>query len=52
LAALEEVLMPLRLEAWERIFAVGDAADAGYLLLEGEVTLELEIDGSRRRSRP
>jgi glutaminase len=49
LAALEEVLVPLRFEEGERIFAVGDPADAGYLLLEGEVTLELEIDGSRRR---
>jgi glutaminase len=49
LEALEEVLVPLRFKEGERIFAVGDPADAGYLLLEGEVTLELEIDGSRRR---
>jgi glutaminase len=49
LAVLEEVLVPRRFEAGERIFAVGDPADAGFLLLEGEVTLELRIDGSPRR---
>jgi glutaminase len=49
LAALEEVLVPLRFEADERIFTVGDPADAAFLLLEGEVTLELEVDGTRRR---
>jgi glutaminase len=49
LAALERVLVPLRFEAGERIFSAGDPADAGYLLLEGEVTLELELDGSSRR---
>src|SRR6202012_789466 len=31
------------------IFAVGDPADAAFLLLEGEVTLELEIGATRRR---
>jgi glutaminase len=49
LAALEEATAPLRFEAGERIFAVGDPADAAFLLLEGEVTLELEIAGTRRR---
>ncbi|HEY5334345.1 MAG TPA: glutaminase A [Solirubrobacterales bacterium] len=49
LAALEAAVVPLRFEAGEKIFSVGDPADAGYLLLEGEVTLEIEIDGSRRR---
>jgi glutaminase len=49
LAALEAALVPLRFEEGERIFAVGDPADAAFLLLEGEVTLELEIAGTRRR---
>ncbi|MGH2938924.1 MAG: glutaminase A [Solirubrobacterales bacterium] len=49
LAALEEATEPLHFEAGERIFAVGDPADAAYLLLEGEVTVELEIAGARRR---
>jgi glutaminase len=49
LAALEEATVPLRFEAGERIFAVGDPADAAFLLLEGEVTLEMEIAGTRRR---
>ena len=49
LAALEEATEPLRFEAGERIFAVGDPADAAFLLLEGEVTLELELAGTRRR---
>ncbi len=49
LAALEEAVVPLLFEEGERIFAVGDPADAAFLLLEGEVTLELEIAGTRRR---
>jgi glutaminase len=49
LAALEEAVVPLRFEEGERIFAVGDPADAAFLLLEGEVTLELEIAGTHRR---
>jgi glutaminase len=49
LAALEGASVPLRFERGERIFAAGDPADAAYFLLEGEVTLELEIDGTRRR---
>jgi glutaminase len=49
LTALEEATLPLRFDAGERIFAVGDPADAAFLLLEGEVTLELEIAGARRR---
>jgi glutaminase len=49
LAALEEATVPRRFEEGERIFAVGDPADAAFLLLEGEVTLELEIAGTHRR---
>jgi glutaminase len=49
LAALEEAVVPLCFEEGERIFAVGDPADAAFLLLEGEVTLELEIGSVRRR---
>ncbi|HEY0277129.1 MAG TPA: glutaminase A [Solirubrobacterales bacterium] len=49
LAALEGAVVPLRFERGERIFAVGDPADAAFLLLEGEVTLELEIGDIRRR---
>jgi glutaminase len=49
LAALAEVLVPRSFEAGERIFAAGDPADAAFLLLAGEVTLELEIDGKPRR---
>jgi glutaminase len=49
LAALEAVLVPRRFAAGEKIFAPGDPADAGFLLLEGEVTLEIVIDGSPRR---
>lgn len=49
LAKLEELLVPLRFVAGDVIFTVGDPADTAYLLLEGEVTLELEIGSSRRR---
>jgi glutaminase len=49
LAALEAAVVPLRFEEGERIFSVGDPADAAFLLLEGEVTLELEIGDFRRR---
>jgi glutaminase len=49
LAALEEALVPRRFAEGERIFTVGDPADAAFLLLEGEITLELEIAGIRRR---
>jgi glutaminase len=49
LAALDQVLLARPFAAGERIFGVGDPADAGFLLLEGEVTLELELEGSRRR---
>jgi glutaminase len=49
LAALEEAVVPLRFDEGERIFAVGDPADAAFLLLEGEVTLELEVGDTRRR---
>ncbi|MGV1048748.1 MAG: glutaminase A [Solirubrobacterales bacterium] len=49
LAALEQALEPRRFAAGETIFAAGDPADAAFLLLAGEVTIEIEIDGSRRR---
>jgi glutaminase len=49
LAVLEEAVVPRRFKEGERIFTVGDPADAAFLLLEGEVTLELEIAGTRRR---
>ncbi|HXF29899.1 MAG TPA: glutaminase A [Solirubrobacterales bacterium] len=49
LAVLEEAVVPRRFEAGERIFTVGDPADAAFLLLAGEVTLELEIGDTRRR---
>ena len=49
LAALEAAVVPRRFERGERLFAVGDPADAAFLLLEGEVTLEVEIDDTRRR---
>ncbi len=49
LAALEEALVPRRFERDERLFTVGDPADAAFLLLEGEVTIELDVAGLRRR---
>jgi glutaminase len=49
LAALEEVLEARTFGAGETLFAAGDRADAAFLLLAGEVTIEIEIDGSRRR---
>jgi glutaminase len=49
LAALAEVLVPRSFTAGERIFAAGDPADAGFLLLTGEVTLEIALEGSSRR---
>jgi glutaminase len=49
LATLEDALEPLRFTAGQTIFTAGEPADAAYLLLEGEVTLEIEIRDSRRR---
>jgi glutaminase len=49
LAALEAALVPRRFQAGEMLFTAGDPADAAFLLLEGEVTIELELDGARRR---
>jgi glutaminase len=49
LAALEATLVSLRFEAEEKIFTVGDPADAAFLLLEGEVTLELDFGTTTRR---
>jgi glutaminase len=49
LAALEDALESRRFAAGETIFAAGDQADAAFLLLAGEVTIEIEFDDSRRR---
>jgi glutaminase len=49
LAGLEEVLRPRRFEAGETIFAAGDPAEEIFLLLAGEVTIEIEIEAGRRR---
>ncbi len=49
LAALEAVLGSRSFVAGETIFAAGDPADAIYLLVEGEVTIEIEFETGRRR---
>jgi glutaminase len=49
LTALAEVLEPRPFGAGETLFAAGDPADAAFLLLSGEVTIEIEIDGLARR---
>jgi glutaminase len=49
LAALAAALAPRRFEAGEVIFAAGAPADAAYLLLAGEVTIAVEVDGTPRR---
>ena len=49
LAALAQVLEPRPFAAGEALFAAGDPADAAFLLLAGEVTIEIEIEGSPRR---
>jgi glutaminase len=49
LAAFEAVLGTRRFAAGETIFAAGDEADAIFLLLEGEVTVEVEIGDGKRR---
>lgn len=49
LARLETILRPRSFGAGETIFAAGDPADALFLLVEGEVTIEIEIEAGRRR---
>ncbi len=50
LERLGRVLRPRTFSAAEVLFAPGDPADEAYLLVAGEVTLEIELgDGTRRR---
>jgi glutaminase len=49
LARLEAILRPRSFAAGETIFAAGDPADTIFLLLEGEVTIEIEFESGRRR---
>jgi glutaminase len=49
LARLEAILQPRSFAAGETIFAAGDPADAIFLLVEGEVTIEIEFETGRRR---
>jgi glutaminase len=49
LGRLEAVLEPRSFVAGETIFAAGDPADAIFLLIEGEVTIEIELEAGRRR---
>jgi glutaminase len=49
LERLGQVLEPLRFAAGETIFAAGDPAAEIYLLVAGEVTVEIEVGGRRRR---
>ena len=49
LTGLEGVLKSRPFAAGETIFAAGDPADALFLLVEGEVTIELELEAGRRR---
>jgi glutaminase len=46
---LERALASRSFGAGETLFAAGDPSDAAFLLLAGEVTIEVEIDGSPRR---
>jgi glutaminase len=46
---LEAILRPRSFSAGETIFAAGDPADAIFLLVEGEVTIEIEFEAGRRR---
>jgi glutaminase len=48
LATLAAALEPREFEAGETIFAAGGPADAAFLLLAGEVTIEVDIEGRRR----
>jgi glutaminase len=49
LAALATALEPRRFSAGETIFAAGSPADAAFLLLAGEITVEVEVEGTPRR---
>lgn len=49
LERLESVLTPRPFAAGETIFAAGDPAEEIYLLIEGEVTVAVEVRGERRR---
>jgi glutaminase len=49
LARLEDALEPLPFGPGETIFAAGDPAGEIYLLLAGEVRVEVEVDGGRGR---
>jgi glutaminase len=49
LAHLEQALEPRSFEAGETLFSAGDPADAIFLLVAGEVTIEIEADGGKRR---
>jgi glutaminase len=46
---LEQALEPRAFAAEEMLFTAGDPATEVFLLLAGEVTVEIEIDGHRRR---
>jgi glutaminase len=49
LARLEAILTSRSFAAGETIFAAGDPADAIFLLVEGEVTIEIEFEAGKRR---
>ncbi|HYH53651.1 MAG TPA: glutaminase A [Solirubrobacterales bacterium] len=49
LDAFAELLGPRPFAAGETIFARGDDADAVFLLLAGEVTIEVEVEDGKRR---
>jgi glutaminase len=49
LTRLGELLRPRSFAAGETIFAAGDPADAIFFLVEGEVTVEIEFEGAKRR---
>jgi glutaminase len=49
LIRLEAVLRPRTFAAGETLFSAGDPADAIFLLVEGEVTVELDFEAGRRR---
>ena len=49
LTALATALVPREFSAGEVIFAAGSPADTAFLLLAGEVTIGVELEGKRRR---
>ncbi len=49
LGRLEAILKPRSFGAGETIFAAGDPADAIFLLVAGEVTIELDLEAGKRR---